>query len=112
MKLILTLLLLALCGSAFGQTPAPPTQLSYMVDAPSGCAPQLLSCVSQVNGVPVCPYGRATWTPLPGQPYTILTYPKLYPDGKTSIYSTMCVYVLQYHPFAGDPLFDVPPFLF
>ena len=104
-----TIVVFALCLSVMAQAPSAPTNVSVVTDA---CSPQLLSCISQVNGVPVCPYGRVTNVPLPGQPYTILTYPKVYPDGKTSIYSTMCVYVLQTHPFAGDPLFNIPPFYF
>ena len=105
------LLLLLLAVPAFAQQAAPPGSLSAIVDH-CDQTPQLLSCVSQVNGKPVCHYGRATFTPLPGQPYTILTYPTFYPDGVTSIYSTMCVYVLQEHPFYQDPLFNVPPFYF
>lgn len=107
MKLVLFCLLSV---GLFAQTVAPPTGLTVTVQ--SSCAPWLYACVSQVNGKPVCPYGRATFTPLLGQPYTILTYPKIYPDGVTSIYSTMCVYVLQEHPFYQDPLFNVPPFYF
>ena len=96
----------------FGQTKASsPGNLGVIVDQ-CNLTPQLYNCVAQVNGKPVCPYGRVTDKPLPGQPYTILTYPKFYADGVTSIYSTMCVYVLQTHPFVGDPLFNIPPFYF
>lgn len=107
----LALLILALALPAVAQQATPPGTLTAIVDQ-CNLTPQLYNCVSQVNGAPVCPYGRATWVPLLGQPYTILTYPKLYPDGVTSIYSTMCVYVLQEHPFYQDPLFNVPPFYF
>jgi len=74
MKLLIALLFLSL--SAFAQAPSPPTNLTAVADGQSSCSVYLVSCVSQVNGVPVCPYGRVAYYPLPGQPYTPWTYPK------------------------------------
>ena len=76
MKLIIPFLLVA---SAFGQQTQPPGQLNMTIDQP--CASYLLSCISQVNGKPVCAYGRVAYYPLPGQPFVYSTYPKYDPQG-------------------------------
>lgn len=89
-------------------TPGP---LSVAFDPTCAKTPWLLSCVASVNGIPVCPYGRVTDVPLPGQPYTILTYPKLDQNGKP-IDMTKCVSTMREHQIWTDPLYLVPPYFF
>jgi hypothetical protein len=85
---------------AAGQTAqtAPAGPVTITVD---NCAntPYLFNCVNQVNGRNVCPYGRVTIYPLPGQPYTIFTYPKVDQNGNpipfnTNIPGQSCVWTL------------------
>ncbi len=88
MKLIVPFLLVI---SAFGQQTQPPGALNVAYD--KACVSYLVSCVSQVNGIPVCAYGRVAWYPLPGQPYVYSTYPKIDPQG-VPIDLTKCVSTL------------------
>jgi len=105
----------------FAPQTAAPGQLTVSIDgvqvngnqACSVTTPWLLSCVSQVNSIPVCPYGRVTDTALPGQPYTILTYPKKDANGNSIDIPNggkACVSVLQ-QGNPADPRYWTAPFL-
>lgn len=101
MKLIALLFVLSI--SAIAQTaPSAPTNLAVLTDG--GCNEAQISCVSQVNGIPVCPYGRVAWYPLPGQPYTIWTYPKKDQKGN-AIDTSKCVETLPPNLPYQDPNF-------
>lgn len=90
---------------AFSQTgTAPPINVTAVVQMGGACNVAQVSCVSQVNGVPVCPYGRVAYHPLPGQPYTFLTYPKKDQNGN-AINFFKCVYTLPRQKPWFDPNF-------
>jgi hypothetical protein len=102
MKTALLIILALVPCAGFGQSPQPGPLTVIFDGQHGGCNIAQVSCVSQVNGKPVCAYGRVAYYPRPGQPYTLWTYPKTDPSG-VAINFQKCVYTL---PLAV-PWFDL-----